>query len=150
MRILIVEDETQMADLLRRGLTEEGHAVVVAHTGPEGLALARDGGFDVVVLDVMLPGLGGLEVARRLRRPGDRTPILMLTARDANADVVAGLDAGADDYLIKPFSFDVLLARLRAVSRRGPVVQAVAVAARRSRARPFDLRSHPRRRASWP
>jgi DNA-binding response OmpR family regulator len=125
MRILIVEDERQMAELLRKGLAEEGHAVVVAHTGPDGLALAREGGFDAIVLDVMLPGLDGCEVARRLRHPGDLTPILMLTARDANADVVAGLDAGADDYLVKPFSFEVLLARLRAVSRRGPVVQGV-------------------------
>jgi len=125
MRILIVEDERQMAELLRKGLAEEGHAVVVAHTGPDGLALAREGGFDAIVLDIMLPGLDGCEVARRLRHPGDLTPILMLTARDANADVVAGLDAGADDYLVKPFSFEVLLARLRAVSRRGPVVQGV-------------------------
>ena len=125
MRILIVEDEAQMAELLRKGLTEEGHALVVAHTGIEGLAVARDGGFDAIVLDVMLPGLGGCEVARRLRRLGDRTPILMLTARDTNDDVVAGLNAGADDYLVKPFSFEVLLARLRAVSRRGPVVQGV-------------------------
>jgi len=125
MRILIVEDEKQMAELLRKGLAEEGHAVVVAHTGPDGLARAREGGFDAILLDVMLPGLDGCEVARRLRHPGDLTPILMLTARDANADVVAGLDAGADDYLVKPFSFEVLLARLRAVSRRGPVVQGV-------------------------
>jgi DNA-binding response OmpR family regulator len=126
MRILIVEDERQMAELLRKGLAEEGHAVVVAHTGPDGLARAREGGFDAIVLDVMLPGFDGCEVARRLRRPpGDLTPILMLTARDSSSDVVAGLDAGADDYLVKPFSFEVLLARLRAVSRRGPVVQAV-------------------------
>jgi len=125
MRILIVEDERQMAELLRKGLAEEGHAVVVAPTGPDGLARAREGGFDAILLDVMLPGLDGCEVARRLRRPGDLTPILMLTARDTNAAVVAGLDAGADDYLVKPFSFEVLLARLRAVSRRGPVVQGV-------------------------
>ena len=125
MRILIVEDEKQMAELLRSGLAEEGHAATLAHTGPDGLALARDGDFDIVVLDVMLPGLGGGDVARRLRRGGNLTPILMLTARDASADVVCGLDAGADDYVMKPFSFEVLLARLRAVSRRGPVIQAV-------------------------
>jgi DNA-binding response OmpR family regulator len=125
MRILIVEDERQMAGLLRNGLGEEGHAVDVAHTGLDGLALASANPYDVIVLDVMLPGLGGLEIAQRLRRGRDVTPILMLTARDAEADVVAGLDAGADDYLTKPFSFEVLLARLRAVSRRGPVVQTV-------------------------
>jgi DNA-binding response OmpR family regulator len=125
MRILIVEDERQMADLLRNGLSEEGHAVDLAHTGPDGLALASANPYDVIVLDVMLPGLGGLEIAQRLRRGRDLTPILMLTARDAEADIVAGLDAGADDYLTKPFSFEVLLARLRAVSRRGPVVQTV-------------------------
>jgi DNA-binding response OmpR family regulator len=125
MRILIVEDEIQMAELLRCGLTEEGHAVAVAHTGPDALALADREAFDVVVLDVMLPGLDGYGVARRLREVRNRTPILMLTARDTNADVVAGLDAGADDYLTKPFSFEVLLARLRAVSRRGPVVHGV-------------------------
>jgi DNA-binding response OmpR family regulator len=125
MRILIVEDERRMAELLRNGLTEEGHAVDVAHTGPDGLALASANPYDVIVLDVMLPGLGGLEIAQRLRQGRDLTPVLMLTARDAEADIVAGLDAGADDYLTKPFSFEVLLARLRAVSRRGPVVQTV-------------------------
>ncbi|HEY7925064.1 MAG TPA: response regulator transcription factor, partial [Vicinamibacteria bacterium] len=125
MRILIVEDERQMAALLRAGLAEEGHSVVLAHTGPHGLELARAGGFDAIVLDGMLPGLDGCEVARRLRGLGDQTPILMLTARDAKPDMVAGLDAGADDYVVKPFSFEVLLARLRAVSRRGPVVQGV-------------------------
>ena len=125
MRVLIVEDERQMAALLRAGLAEEGHSVVLAHTGPDGLQLARAGGFDAIVLDGMLPGLDGCEVARRLRGLGDQTPILMLTARDAKSDVVAGLDAGADDYVVKPFSFEVLLARLRAVSRRGPVVQGV-------------------------
>ncbi len=123
MRILIVEDERSMAELLRQGLSEEGHCADLAHTGPDGVALADAGHYDAIVLDVMLPGLTGCEVARRLRQRGDRTPILMLTARDAAADVVAGLDAGADDYLTKPFSFEVLLARVRAVARRGPVVQ---------------------------
>ena len=127
MRILIVEDERQMAEVLRRGLSEEGHAVDVARTGPDGLAMATSDGFDVIILDVMLPGLGGFDVARRLRKARIRTPILMLTARDTNADVVAGLDAGADDYLVKPFSFDVLLARLRAVARRGPIERGVVM-----------------------
>jgi len=127
MRILIVEDERQMAEVLRRGLSEEGHAVDVAQTGPDGLAMATSDSFDVIILDVMLPGLSGLDVARRLRGARIRTPILMLTARDTNADVVAGLDAGADDYLVKPFSFDVLLARLRAVARRGPTERGVVM-----------------------
>jgi DNA-binding response OmpR family regulator len=113
--------------VLRRGLSEEGHAVDVARSGPDGLAMATSATFDVVVLDVMLPGLGGLDVARHLRGARIHTPILMLTARDANADVVAGLDAGADDYLVKPFSFDVLLARLRAIARRGPTERGVVM-----------------------
>ena len=129
MRILIVEDERRMAEVLRRGLAEEGHAVDVAGTGLEGLALATSESFDVIVLDVMLPGLGGLDVTRRLRGAHVRTPILMLTARDTSADVVAGLDAGADDYLVKPFSFDVLLARVRALGRRGPAERGVVLTA---------------------
>jgi DNA-binding response OmpR family regulator len=129
MRILIVEDERQMAEVLRKGLAEEGHAVDVARTGRDGFAVAVSGGFDAIVLDVMLPGLSGLDVARRLREARIRTPILMLTARDTNADVVAGLDAGADDYLVKPFSFDVLLARVRALARRGPMERGVVLAA---------------------
>ena len=127
MRILIVEDERRMAEAVRKGLAEEGHAVSVAHTGPDGLALAQSDAFDVILLDVMLPGIDGLAVARRLREERHRTPILMLTARDTNADVVAGLDAGADDYLVKPFAFDVLLARLRAVARRGPTERGVVM-----------------------
>jgi len=127
MHVLIVEDERQMAALLKKGLEEEGHQVVVAPTGPEGLASAADGEFDVMVLDVMLPGLDGLSVARQLRATRNRTPILILTARDTTADIVAGLDAGADDYLTKPFAFTELLARLRAVSRRGPVAQEPAL-----------------------
>jgi DNA-binding response OmpR family regulator len=129
MRILIVEDERQMAEVLRKGLAEEGHAVDTARTGPEGLAQATSERFDVVILDVMLPGLGGLDVARRLRAARVRTPVLMLTARDTSADVVAGLDAGADDYLVKPFSFDVLLARVRALARRGPAERGVVLTA---------------------
>jgi DNA-binding response OmpR family regulator len=118
MRILIVEDEKDMAHLLRVGLEEENHVVSVSFDGPSGLELARSCDFDVILLDVMLPKLDGFEVARRLRADGNRTPILMLTARDNVPDVVKGLDLGADDYLTKPFSFAVLLARLRAASRR--------------------------------
>jgi DNA-binding response OmpR family regulator len=112
-----------MATLLRKGLEEERHSVEVARTGPDGLLLSRTYSFDVIILDVMLPGLNGFDVARRLRDANGRTPILMLTARDAVADVIKGLDAGADDYLTKPFDFNELLARLRAVSRRGSIEQ---------------------------
>jgi DNA-binding response OmpR family regulator len=113
MRILVVEDERRMAELLRRGLTEEGHGVVVAADGVSGLELARTNPFDVIVLDVMLPRMDGM------------TPILMLTAKDGAPDVIRGLDCGADDYLTKPFSFEILLARLRAVSRRGAIPRPV-------------------------
>jgi DNA-binding response OmpR family regulator len=118
MRILIVEDEKDMAHLLKVGLEEENHVISLTFDGPSGLELARSCDFDVILLDVMLPKLDGFEVARRLRADGNRTPILMLTARDNVPDVVKGLDLGADDYLTKPFSFAVLLARLRAASRR--------------------------------
>jgi DNA-binding response OmpR family regulator len=127
MQILVVEDETRMADLLRRGLTEEGHRVVAAGDGETGLELARSNPFDVIVLDVMLPRMDGMTVARRLREGRNQTPILMLTARDTAADTIKGLDCGADDYLTKPFSFDVLLARLRAVSRRGAIPRPVCL-----------------------
>ncbi len=125
MRILIVEDDPRMCDLLRQGLEEEGHAVDVAQDGESGFSTALAGRFDVVVLDVMLPKLDGISVARRLRGEHDSTPILMLTARDQARDIVRGLDSGADDYLTKPFSFEVFLARLRAVSRRGPIPRPV-------------------------
>lgn len=124
MVILIVEDERKMAALLERGLIAEGHSVVVAHAGREGLEVALAGRFDVIVLDVLLPEIDGFEIARRLRAQKNQTPILMLTARDAPSDKVRGLDGGADDYLIKPFLFAELLARLRAVSRRGPIPRA--------------------------
>lgn len=124
MVILIVEDEPKMAALLERGLIAEGHSVVVAHAGREGLEIALAGRFDVIVLDVLLPEIDGFEIARRLRAQSNQTPILMLTARDAPSDKVRGLDGGADDYLIKPFLFPELLARLRAVSRRGPIPRA--------------------------
>lgn len=116
----MVEDEAKMAVLLRRGLEEEGYAVDVAGDGAEGLWLGTENPYDVAVLDVMLPDLDGYEVCRRLRLADRWYPILMLTARDAVGDRVAGLDAGADDYLPKPFSFEELLARLRALLRRGP------------------------------
>jgi DNA-binding response OmpR family regulator len=125
VRILLVEDDARMRALVRRGLAEHGHAVEVAATGPDALIQARSGEFDVLVLDVMLPGCSGVDVIRRLRADSVPTPALMLTARDAAADVVSSLDAGADDYLTKPFSFAVLLARIRALGRRGPAVQEV-------------------------
>jgi len=119
MRILIAEDELKMASLLARGLMEDGHAVDVERTGDGALRMARAVEYDAVVLDLMLPGLDGVEVCRRLREGSVWTPVLMLTARDGVEDRVAGLDAGADDYLVKPFSFTELLARLRALVRRG-------------------------------
>ena len=119
MRVLVVEDEAKMARLVKRGLEEEGIAVDVADRGEDAVWMAGSTEYDVVVLDVMLPGLDGFEVCRRLRADDVWTPVLMLTARDAVEDRVAGLDGGADDYLVKPFSFDELLARLRALARRG-------------------------------
>jgi two-component system, OmpR family, response regulator len=142
MRILVVEDELKMASLLRRGLVEEGHAVDVARTGDDALALAPVAEYDAIVLDLMLPGVDGVEVCRRLREIGVWAPVLMLTARDAVEDRVAGLDAGADDYLPKPFSFAELLARLRALVRRGaperPTLLEVG-----------DLRLDPAPRQAW-
>ncbi|WP_018334351.1 response regulator transcription factor [Actinomycetospora chiangmaiensis] len=119
MRVLVVEDEVRMAALIRRGLEEDGYAVDVAATGADGLWQAEEFGYDAIVLDVMLPGADGFEVCRRLRESGRWAPILMLTARDTVGDRIRGLDAGADDYLPKPFSFGELAARLRALIRRG-------------------------------
>ena len=119
MRILVVEDEEKMAGLIRRGLQEEGMAVDVAERGEDALWMAGSTEFDAIILDLMLPGIDGFETCRRLRDDGVWAPILMLTARDAVEDRVAGLDHGADDYLLKPFSFAELLARLRALVRRG-------------------------------
>jgi two-component system OmpR family response regulator len=129
MRVLIVEDDLRMASLVRRGLTQEGLAVDVVPNGEDALWTAEAHPYDAIVLDVMLPGLDGFETCRRLRAAGVWTPVLMLTARDAVEDRVAGLDSGADDYLVKPFAFAELLARLRALARRGdtgrPAVLAV-------------------------
>jgi two-component system OmpR family response regulator len=119
VRVLLVEDQTKLARAVRRGLQQEGYAVDVAATGDDGLHLATEVDYDAVVLDVMLPGLDGFEVCRRMRVQGRWAPVLMLTARDGVADRVTGLDVGADDYLVKPFAFRELLARLRALLRRG-------------------------------
>jgi two-component system response regulator MprA len=118
VKLLVVEDEPRMLELLRRGLSEEGHTVTCASDGGEGWELARDYEFDAVVLDVMLPKMNGFELAKKLRQEKIGTPVLMLTAKDSVPDVVRGLDAGADDYLTKPFTFNELLARLRALQRR--------------------------------
>lgn len=118
MRVLVIEDEARMARLLARALQEDGYAVDVGADGPEGLWMATERQYDAIVLDVMLPGFDGFELCRRLRRSGVWVPVLMLTARDAVGDRVRGLDAGADDYLVKPFSLLELSARLRALTRR--------------------------------
>jgi two-component system, OmpR family, response regulator len=119
MRVLVVEDEMRTAGLLRRGLSEEGYSVDIAVDGPDAVWRASEFSYDAVVLDVMLPGCDGIEVCRELRSRGRWAPVLMLTARDDLAARVRGLDSGADDYLAKPFSFDELFARLRALIRRG-------------------------------
>ncbi len=119
MRLLIVEDELRLASALQRGLSAEGFTVDVAHTGPDGLHAAQETAYDAVVLDIMLPGLSGYRIVERLRGAENWVPILMLTAKDGEYDEADALDLGADDYLVKPFSFVVLLARLRALLRRG-------------------------------
>ena len=119
MQILLVEDEQSIAEALRQGLEEEDHSVVHAPDGLEGLGIARDHNFDAIILDLMLPRMDGLTVARLLREEQNATPILMLTAKDSRREIIEGLDAGGDDYLTKPFSLDELLARLRAITRRG-------------------------------
>ncbi|MCN0178158.1 response regulator transcription factor [Salinispora arenicola] len=139
MRLLVVEDEARLAAALQRGLQAEGFVVDVASTGPAGLEAARHGDYDAMILDVMLPGLSGYEVVRQLRAERRWLPVLMLSAKDGEYDQADGLDCGADDYLTKPFSYVVLLARLRALLRRGaperPAVLAVG-----------DLRLDPARR----
>jgi two-component system OmpR family response regulator len=142
MRVLIVEDEPKMAALVARALREEGHAADVADQGSDALWLAEAAPYDAIVLDVMLPGLDGFEILRRLRAKKVWTPVLMLTARDAVSDRVDGLDAGADDYLTKPFSYAELLARLRAVARRGPVERPTTLEV-------GDLRLDPAAHRAW-
>jgi two-component system, OmpR family, response regulator len=119
VRVLVVEDELRMASLIRRGLTQDGLATDVAGSGEDALWMSGAHDYDAIVLDVMLPGIDGFETCRRLRKKGTWAPVLMLTARDSVEDRVAGLDTGADDYLVKPFAFAELLARLRALARRG-------------------------------
>jgi two-component system, OmpR family, response regulator len=142
MRVLVVEDEVKMAALLRRGLVEEGLSADVARSGEDALWMAAATEYDAIVLDVMLPGTDGFEVCRRLREAGRWAPVLMLTARDAVEDRVQGLDAGADDYLTKPFSFAELLARLRALARRPPLERPAIVEV-------GDLRLDPATRQVW-
>jgi two-component system, OmpR family, response regulator len=142
MRVLIVEDHLKMASLIRRGLRKEGMAADVAGNGEDALARAQATEYDAIILDLMLPGIDGFEVCRRLREAGVWTPILMLTARDSVRDRVAGLDGGADDYLTKPFSYAELLARLRALVRRGPIERPAEL-------RIGDLRLDPARRQVW-
>ena len=142
MRVLIVEDELRMAGLIRRGLVNEGFAADVASSGEEALISAGAHDYDAIVLDVMLPGIDGFETCRRLRDEGVWTPVLLLTARDSVEDRVAGLDTGADDYLAKPFSYAELLARLRALVRRGPVERPAEL-------RVGDLRLDPMSHSVW-
>jgi two-component system OmpR family response regulator len=142
MRVLVVEDEKKLGELLARGLREEGYSADLADRGEEALWMARAVSYDAIVLDVMLPGLDGFDVCRRLRSGGVWSPVLMLTARDAVDDRVAGLDAGADDYLPKPFSFEELLARLRALTRRAPVERPAVLEA-------GELRLDPAAHRAW-
>jgi two-component system OmpR family response regulator len=127
MRVLVVEDEEKLAGLLARGLREESYAVDIANRGEDALWMARATGYDAILLDVMLPGVDGFDVCRQLRAADVWTPILMLTARDQVDDRVTGLDAGADDYLAKPFAFDELLARVRSLVRRAPAERKVVL-----------------------
>jgi two-component system, OmpR family, response regulator len=142
VRVLIVEDEVKMAGLIRRGLREEGLAADVAIKGEDAIWMAEATDYDAIVLDVMLPGMDGFETCRKLRSEGVWTPVLMLTARDSVEDRVAGLDGGADDYLTKPFSFSELLARLRALVRRGAAERPVIVEV-------GDLRLDPATKQVW-
>ncbi len=142
MRVLVVEDEPRLARALQKGLRAEGFAVDLAHDGATGLGSARAGGYDAVVLDVMLPRLSGYEVVRTLRREQNWVPVLMLSAKDGEHDQADGLDVGADDYLTKPFSYLVLVARLRALLRRGAPERPPVLTA-------GDLRLDPAARRAW-
>jgi len=142
VRVLVVEDEKKLGELLARGLREEGYAADLADRGEEALWMANAVDYDAIVLDVMLPGVDGFEVCRKLRAGSVWTPVLMLTARDAVDDRVVGLDAGADDYLVKPFSFEELLARLRALTRRAPVERPAVLEV-------ADLRLDPASHRAW-
>ena len=142
MRLLVVEDEPKLGALIVRALRAEGHAVDLADTGEDALWRAGSRAYDAIVLDVALPGIDGFETCSRLRADGVWAPVIMLTARDAIADRVAGLDAGADDYLVKPFSFSELVARLRALVRRGAVERPAVL-------KVGDLRLDPARRTAW-
>ena len=142
MRVLVVEDEIRMSRVLKRGLEEEGHAVDLAGDGPEGLWLATENEYAAIVLDVMLPGFDGFELCRKLRAAGVWAPVLMLTARDAVDDRVRGLDAGADDYLVKPFSLLELAARLRALARRDDRARPAVL-------REGDLKLDPASKRAW-
>jgi two-component system, OmpR family, response regulator len=142
MRVLVVEDEVKMAGLIRRGLDEEGHAADIAATGEDALWMAQAHPYDAIVLDVMLPRLSGFETCKQLRNAGVWAPVLMLTSRDAVEDRISGLDSGADDYLTKPFSFAELLARLRALARRGSVERPATLEV-------GDLRLDPATRNAW-
>jgi two-component system OmpR family response regulator len=142
VRVLIVEDELRMASLIRRGLFQEGLAADVAGTGEDALWMAQASEYDAILLDVMLPGISGVETCRRLRTSGVWAPVLMLSARDSVEDRVAGLDTGADDYLVKPFAFAELLARLRAISRRGELERPSVLEV-------GDLRLDPATRRVW-
>jgi two-component system, OmpR family, response regulator len=142
MRVLVVEDEARMASLIKRGLEEEGHAVDLAAEAPDGLWMATENSYAAIVLDVMLPGFDGFELCRRLRSSGVWAPVLMLTARDAVDDRVTGLDSGADDYLVKPFSLRELAARLRALARRDDRARPVMLSA-------GDLRLDPAAKRAW-
>jgi two-component system OmpR family response regulator len=142
MKVLVVEDQLKMASLLLRGLHNNGDSVDVTRTGEEALWMSEATNYDAIVLDVMLPGIDGFETLAALRREGRWTPVLMLTARDAVEDRIAGLDVGADDYLTKPFSFEELLARLRAIARRGPVERPTVLEV-------GDLRLDPATRQVW-
>jgi DNA-binding response OmpR family regulator len=147
MRILVVEDNHEMAVILHDALEKQLHSAACASTGTEGLEIAKEHRFDAILLDAMLPGMDGFAVTRELRAAGVATPILMLTARDAKTDVVMGLDSGVDDYLTKPFVFQELFARLRAISRRHSTLPALLLCVDDLQ---LDLKSHTTTRASKP